>query len=349
MTLRILAICTLLVGCGGKDSDTGTSTGTPGGGTSQCSAELPGEALPSALYSVWSSSASDVWAVGADDGTGPLVLHYDGAAWTRVQTGSTGDLWWVWGDSADSLWFSGEGGRVIHHTPSTGGFDETVVADPAVVLFGLWGSSATDIYTVGSATDGSGQGTVVHYDGASWAAQTIPTEAVAGQVFKIWGGSATDVWAVGSSALIMSSTGDGTWTKVDPPIYAGTTLFTIDGCGDTLVAVGGFGNAVVARSDDGGVTWYDDSPAPLDLAPGFNGVSVTCDGTILAVGNSGGIWMRNPGGWAPLCETPLTLFDYHGAEIDASGGLWAVGGNLTAQTEGVVAVSSASGVPDISL
>jgi hypothetical protein len=50
------------------------------------------EALPEAVLSVSGRSATDVWAVGVDKGQGPLVLHFDGAAWTRVPTGTRGDL-----------------------------------------------------------------------------------------------------------------------------------------------------------------------------------------------------------------------------------------------------------------
>ncbi|HEX2881555.1 MAG TPA: hypothetical protein VHO25_18625, partial [Polyangiaceae bacterium] len=56
------------------------------------------EELGGALLSVWGRSSSDVWAVGGDsgDGTGPLVLHYDGSRWQQLQTGQdAGTLWWV--------------------------------------------------------------------------------------------------------------------------------------------------------------------------------------------------------------------------------------------------------------
>ena len=33
--------------------------------------------------------------VGADDGAGPLVVHFDGTSWQRLETGVHGDLWWV--------------------------------------------------------------------------------------------------------------------------------------------------------------------------------------------------------------------------------------------------------------
>src|SRR4051812_16763384 len=53
--------------------------------------------LPSALLSVWGTSEHDVWTVGSDSGDGPLVMHFDGSAWTRLNTGVSGNLWWVFG------------------------------------------------------------------------------------------------------------------------------------------------------------------------------------------------------------------------------------------------------------
>src|SRR5688500_15832556 len=48
-----------------------------------------------ALLSVHGTSERDVWMSGADDGQGPLVLHWDGQEWQREMTGTRGDLWWV--------------------------------------------------------------------------------------------------------------------------------------------------------------------------------------------------------------------------------------------------------------
>ncbi|WP_224245320.1 DUF6851 domain-containing protein [Hyalangium gracile] len=50
---------------------------------------------PAALLSITGRSRSDVWAVGADKGSGPEVLHYDGIEWRKLETGHRGDLWWV--------------------------------------------------------------------------------------------------------------------------------------------------------------------------------------------------------------------------------------------------------------
>src|SRR6266700_7875142 len=51
--------------------------------------------LPEAVMSVGGTSAQDVWAVGADLGAGPIALHFDGSAWTRVATKTSGSLWWT--------------------------------------------------------------------------------------------------------------------------------------------------------------------------------------------------------------------------------------------------------------
>ena len=76
--------------CRGDDAP---ATTTPAPKTREW--QLLASELPSALLSVSGRSASDIFAVGADKGHGPLVLHYDGKAWKELQTGQTGDLWWV--------------------------------------------------------------------------------------------------------------------------------------------------------------------------------------------------------------------------------------------------------------
>ena len=52
-----------------------------------------------------SAQGNFVWVVGADPGDGPQVLHWDGSAWETIQTGYTGDMWWVQptADGADNL------------------------------------------------------------------------------------------------------------------------------------------------------------------------------------------------------------------------------------------------------
>src|SRR3954470_6184615 len=61
-----------------------------------------------ALLSVHGTSASDVWIAGADDGKGPIVLHFDGSSWERKATGLHGPLWWVHATAEGPVFFAGE-------------------------------------------------------------------------------------------------------------------------------------------------------------------------------------------------------------------------------------------------
>ena len=59
------------------------------------------------LLDVWGLSATDVYAVGA--GT---MLHFDGQAWTEVQSVPQ-RLAGVWGSSATDVFTVGSGGTII--------------------------------------------------------------------------------------------------------------------------------------------------------------------------------------------------------------------------------------------
>ncbi|MEW5743493.1 MAG: hypothetical protein AB1938_31570 [Myxococcota bacterium] len=56
-------------------------------GSSLTPVTLP-DGLGGPLYDVWGFAANDVWAVGENG----LVLHYDGAAWSRIESGSRSKL-----------------------------------------------------------------------------------------------------------------------------------------------------------------------------------------------------------------------------------------------------------------
>ena len=99
--------------------------------------------------------------------------------------------------------------------------------------------------------------------------------------------------------------------------------------------MGGFGNGVVAYTD--GTAWMDASPDPGALAPGFNGVFMHAAHGTWIVGNNGAIYNRTADDFVDHADPPLTIRDYHGTWVDPDGGVWAVGGDLNAQTDGMVA------------
>jgi hypothetical protein len=63
------------------------------------------------LNGVWGTSLRDVFAVG-DDGA---ILHFDGATWTSMTSGSTADLLAVWGMSSNQVYAVGSRGTVLFY------------------------------------------------------------------------------------------------------------------------------------------------------------------------------------------------------------------------------------------
>lgn len=361
--LGALALMVTLGGCGSTDkccdetgdtASTTTTVTTPTGTTTDTGPfyRLIGDNtnMPaSALLSIWGTDSSNVWAVGSDDGSGPAVLHYDGTAWSRVDTGTSGDLWWVWGDGEGTVWFSGAYGRVIKHDIATGVSEERTITEPQITLFGFWGATADELWAVGGDINLTVDGVVLHStDGGDTFASAgdVPMFDVSPrQAFKVWGRSASEVFVVGTNALIMQW--DGTaLTTVDPsPLYQSTPITTVAGGADEVLAVGGYGNAAVARYVDG--AWVDDSPPPQKIAPFFNGVNVRDGVGSVACGGQGSIWWRTDKGWSEAGESQ-TLHDFHACWIDPDGDVWAVGGDLSGLTEGVLAYSG-DAVPDVAL
>src|SRR5262245_44386098 len=68
-----------------------------------------------ALIGVHGTAKDDVWVCGADDGTGPVVLHFDGAAWERQATGVRGDLWWAHALENGDVYFGGSDALLLRY------------------------------------------------------------------------------------------------------------------------------------------------------------------------------------------------------------------------------------------
>lgn len=338
MNRSALALALAAAACNGSKDTTDGPTGDSG---------TPGETftvlgdsanLPAAgLLSIWGSSDTDVFVVGADDGAGPVVLHWDGTAWSRLDTGTTGDLWWVWSDGGDTVWMSGENGRMLSYSRSGGAFTEQVITNAAYKLFGVWGSSATDVWTVGGDINNNNPGVVLHYDGTAWTESTTVAPLDNGtprQAFKVWGSSASDVWVIGTGALVMHW--DGTaWTTLTDMGDTSFRYVTVHGsAANDVWVVGGEGNAIVLHND--GTTWTFDSPPPADIVPEMNGVFSAGAGNTVMCGLNGSIYWRGDAGWEADPRPRATVRDFHACWIDDNGAVWAVGGDLTSLAEGAI-------------
>lgn len=288
------------------------------------------EELAEAILSVRSVAPDDVWVFGSDAGAGPLMLHWDGSAWDRVDTTSLigQDLWWGH-PTADEVFLAGSGGLV-------GVFDrtsETIVVqsgiDPALTFFGVWGTSPTDVWAVGGGIGAGLPPAVQRWDGSTW----TPWEDPAGPgdegavYFKVDGTSSTDVWIVGSRGI--ASRWDGT-TLSDTGAAAliadddgnSPSLLTVDVQGEFPIAVGGSGLGLILHWD--GATWVPHNP---DFAPGMLGVCSGPEGALRAVGSQGAMYDWDGSAWTQW-ERGITYKGVHGCAYDSDGGFWAGGGSI---------------------
>lgn len=295
------------------------------------------EALPGALLSLAQTPSGDVWAVGGDVGEGPMILHYDGSAWSWLDAPSGGDLWWVYATD-EQVVTVGAGGRVLTWDGAAWGEE---VLDEGITLFGVWGAEG-QLWTVGGDTEVASDGARMwHHDGAAWSEVTLP-EAVAAQVavYKLWGRSASELYAVGTGGVILSSDGEA-WTQLSSP--TDRNLFTISGDSQELLAVGGAFSGTLLRSEGG--EWVDETP---DLSLQLNGVSARDGCDPVAGGMGGQVYRREGGAWVADPRGTATALDLHAVLIDADCEVWGVGGSISSSplTSGLL-VSSRDDVPEV--
>ncbi|HYI01201.1 vanadium-dependent haloperoxidase [Hyalangium sp.] len=285
------------------------------------------QGYPEALLSISGRSRSDVWAVGADRGRGPLVLHYDGTKWQEQQTGLRGDLWWVHAFEQGPVLMGGANGTLLRY--ENGQF--TRMTTPGLArhtVYGVWGARPDDVYAVGSL--GSRGGFIWHYDGTAWKDVPLPyadmprtPDGDISGLFKVWGTGQGDVYAVGGLGTVLRSRAGGAFERL--PTGTTSRLFTVHGAGDTVVVVGGEGQGEILELSASG---QFERRTP-DGCPLLQGVAIAPDGSGWATGSRGEVYRRTAGGWERgELGQQLELESLHAAWVDPEGGVWAVGGNV---------------------
>jgi hypothetical protein len=304
------------------------------------------EELDGALLSVWGTSANDVWAVGGDsgDGTGPLVLHYDGSEWQRLLTGQdAGTLWWVFGFEQGPLYMGGSGGIILRYEDEQFTLLDTPNSD---TVFGIWGASANDVWAVGGASE-SGGGFAWRLQGDdTWQPEpSVPSTVTQNAaIWKIYGTSPSDAWLVGSNGVSLHWDGQRL-SAGDTGV--GSSLFTVHATAERYVAVGGLASGIVVEYEGRPTMgeWTDVTPDPLPV--GLSGVSLSGDAGGFAVGSLGTVYRRTDQGWREE-DTGLSLdANLHSVWIDSDGGVWAVGGQTYVEpfTDGVLIHGGANHPP----
>ncbi len=329
-SIAFLIAVTALLGCGNGDDSPQPSCAPAADAASEWQVVTlcreKGE-----LLSVWGTSRSDVWTVGA----GGQALHFDGCKWTEMDAGTTEDLWWVFGFEGGPTYLSGGKGTIIKYE---GGAFSPMDTGVGFTVFGVWGTSPSDLYAVGFDNDGAEPGAVLHYDGTAWSKVTglpaVVTEDT--HFFKVWGTGPEDVWVVGRQDLVLHYDG-AAWT--DEATGEKTDWITVTGTSDAVVIVGGKSNATIAERDGDG--WKQVAPEFLQT---IQGVCLQADGSGLGTGLGASFVRRDSAGnWTEEEDAPFDLFtpnappvagcssptpDYHACWADGSGGLFVVGGNF---------------------
>jgi hypothetical protein len=139
-----------------------------------------------ALHAVRAFAANDAWIAGAA-GT---LLHFDGASWQARASGTSFDLYGIWGATPSDVWVVGDRGTMIHCNGSSCSPPNGVTT---AELSAVWAASADEAWAVGRA------GTILHRVSGRW--QSVPSPTTR-NLTAVWGSSATDVWMGGDGAVL---------------------------------------------------------------------------------------------------------------------------------------------------
>ncbi len=308
------------------------------------SMETSASAVVSPLYKIWGADGSNMWAVGAHG----VILKGNGVTWTPEVSGTTLDLTAIWGFDRSNIFAVGHSGTVLRYNgtawsssalpeqPCASTIDATVTKR-AVNLFGVWGSSPNDVWTVGDC------GAVLHFDGTAWLRHdvTINAQPLAEPLVGIWGSSASNVWAVGWNQTIVRF--DGTkwapsvWDHSSDPLAAEILdacqpsdtslprlpihLYRVFGTSDNDVfAVGSCG--AILRWDPVKGTWSGQQRKTKLSKANLNG-AFGIGRNLWVVGDSGTLLKWNGSAWASLSSG--TAVDLNGAWASNTATLWVVG------------------------
>ncbi len=267
-------------------------------------------------------------------------------AWTALAlpAGFRGSA--IWATSASDIFVTvaSEGssdGVILHHDGQS--WTEQFRANQ-VLLGGLWGSSATEVFAAGNPTAGStSPGLVLRYNGSQWS-DVGPTEEF-DHYLAVWGTSATDLFAAGwfdaipGNGLIrhyngtewaaMTDHGFGTNGQITDLTGSSATDVYALGSESTFGTEPSVTTSAIARYDGSGWTR---SFATTEYQ--LNGVWAAGPNDAFAVANDGYIFHFDGAAWTPmLSPTGNHLKDVWGASGDD---LYAVGDGGILHYDGTV-------------
>jgi hypothetical protein len=209
------------------------------------------DALNNGLYSVWGTDPYNSFAAGKLSIFSIFLTYYYNVIDINISnspnigrtdsSGIKGDRFGIWGSAENDVYMVGAPAQTCSTTSCSrpastishyngGSWSPVATENNSSTLYGIWGTSATDIFAVGQS------GTILHYDGSSWSSMASGTTNT---LRAVWGTGANNVFAVGDSGTILIYNGSS-WQK----LASGTTaaLKSIwGGSSSDLYAVGSNG------------------------------------------------------------------------------------------------------------
>ena len=170
--------------------------------------------------------------------------YFDGSRWSNLLENPF-RISDIWAESEERVFFVGGSTSLDNGSVNARIFHcnrlncEEIANDFHTVLQGLWGSSATDVYAVGTDEElsTSKAGMILHYDGVSW---SVMKDDIPYGLFGVWGTSSTDVFAVGDNCHILHYDGIE-WREMETPCQGDwiRRLESVWGASGTQVYAGG--------------------------------------------------------------------------------------------------------------
>jgi hypothetical protein len=231
--------------------------------------ELPIDDDESEIESLWGASSDEVWAIGGRGG----LFRLDGNDFVRVEAPTEAKLESIWGSGPNDIWLTAADDGPWHWDGSAWSSASIVIDGEARYPTVVTGSSASDVWFLGSTDDERLE--VTHWTGSAWVTHDTPALArVAGEP-AAWVGTNCELWVLGdsvSSTVAVGHLAGAEWQMDDSG--ATSSLQAITGTAGELWAAGAHGTLVRKRVDalSAGSSCGTGNEDPLACEPGVEQV-----------------------------------------------------------------------------
>ncbi len=264
-------------------------------------------------------AANDVWAVGqAANGSNysMMIQHWNGSAWSLVPSpnvsGFSNVLTAVSVISANDIWAVGyltdsdfnNFALTIHWDGATWTVFPTPIIDHDI-LFGVDAVSSNDVWAVGRSKPGGygdARTLTMHWDGTSWSSFPSPNGIGDNIFFGVAAIASNNVWAVGNAGSLSTLAehwNGSSWSIVPTPnfnsnatnqVLVGIVALSNNNiwtAGQYIVPVEGSVQHTLTETWNGSSWNFVSSPDKRNSNNRLQGITVTPDGTLWAVGTTG--------------------------------------------------------------